>query len=85
MDVDDQSDNASDNVNRNLFDPMEDLTAVESAATPAVGNYAHPVTAPFGQVSVCRSKEDTTTIVALMIADQLEQTDDQRQKLVTAL
>ena len=85
MDVESESEGASDTINRTLFDSMNDLEAVENAETPAVAKYAHPVTAPFGQVSVCRNKEDTATIVALMIADQLEQTDDQRQKLVTAL
>ena len=61
---------------------MEDAAA---EMTPAITDYSHPVTAPFGQVSECKSKEDTARMTALIISERLNQSDDQKMKLVTAL
>ena len=78
----DERSTGADRINRSLFDSMED-SVVEM--TPAVVDFPHPVTAPFGQISVCRSKDDTTRIIALIISERLNQNDDQKQNLVTAL
>ena len=59
----------------------------ETAAdmTPAISDYSHPVTAPFGQISECKSKEDLGKMIAVIISDELELSDDKKLKLVTAL
>ena len=78
----DERSTGDDHINRSLFDSMED-TAVEMK--PDVVDFPHPVTAPLGQISVCRNKDDTARIIALIISERLNQNGDQRQNLVTAL
>ena len=69
-------------INRSLIDSMEE-TAAEM--TPVITDYSHPVTAPFGQISECKSKEDIGRMIALIISEKLDLKDDQKLKLVTAL
>ena len=69
-------------INRSLLDSMEE-TAAEM--TPAITDHSHPVTAPFGQISECKSKDDVGSMIALIISERLELKDDQKLKLVTAL
>ena len=69
-------------INRNLFDSMED-TSVEM--TPAIADYSHPVTVPFGQISECKSKDDIGRMIALIFSEKLDMNDDKKLNLVTAL
>ena len=61
---------------------MEDQAA---EMTPMATDYSHPVTAPFGQISECKSKEDVTRLTAQIISERLNHGDVDKQKLVTAL
>ena len=61
---------------------MED-TAAEM--TPVITDYSHPVTAPFGQISECKSKEDVVKLTAQIISERLNHGDVNKQKLMTAL
>ena len=61
---------------------MEDQAAEMTSVTI---DYSHPVTAPFGQISECKSKEDVTRLTAQIISERLNHGDVEKQKLVTAL
>ena len=61
-----------------------DLSAtMEQFQTPQPGS--QPDSVSFGDVSVCRTADDTATLVAGIISDNLGQNDIQKQKLVEAL
>ena len=75
-------DPGSSTVRRNLSDTIERTAGNIEEDTSSTG---HPVLDPFGQISVCRSREDTATTVAVIIADWLEFTDRQKADLVAAL
>ena len=49
----------------------------ETAAemTPVATDYSHPVTAPFGQVSEYKSKEDIVKLTAQIISERLNHGD----------
>ena len=66
----------------NLSATMErtDNTSGKVPATPD-----HPITAPFGQYSMCNSREETANTVAVIIADRLGFDDVREKTLVTAL
>ena len=53
-----------------------------STTTP--NPFSHPVTCPFGQVSVCKSKEEMADVVGRLISDHLNRDDTAKQSLVTA-
>ena len=61
---------------------MEDASV---EMTPAITDYSHPVTAPFGQISECKSKEDLGKMIALIISEKLDMKDERKLNLVTAL
>ena len=69
-------------VTRNLSEIMECTAATQSIIPPPA---VHPVLELFDQVSACRSREDAVQNVAVVIADWLQFTDQQKEKLVTAL
>ena len=68
---------------RNLNATMErtDDTSEKVATTPM----DHPITAPFGQYSVCTTREETASKVAVIISDRLGFNDVRKQSIVTAL
>ena len=57
--------------------------AMEQFQTPNPGSQPDGFT--FGNVSVCKTADDTATIVAGIVSDNLGQNDIQKQKLVSAL
>ena len=59
-----------------------EANAGRSATTPAP--FSHPVTCPFGQFSVCKSKEEMADVVGRLISDHLNRDDTAKQSLVTA-
>ena len=68
---------------RNLNATMErtDHTSETVPRTPV----DHPIAAPFGQYSVCATREAMADTVAVIIADRLGFDDVRKQSLVTAL
>ena len=60
-----------------------DLAAMGQFETPAPES--EPDGTPFGAVSVCKTAEHTTSLVASIISDRLSQNDSQKTRLVTSL
>ena len=58
-------------------------TTMEQFRTPNLGS--QPDTVSFGDVSVCKTADDTATLVAGIISDNLGQNDIKKEKLVTDL
>ena len=58
-------------------------TTMEKFRTPNPGS--QPDVISFGDVSVCKTADDTATLVAGIISDNLGQNDIQKQRLVSAL